>query len=129
VTAEPAAQDSSAVLTRSGAHYVKFLTKRFVYVEECMFDTAIEDAAVWASLCDLTAAIEGEQYPSSRMELRYRRIEQFLLHLLALENENIALAPGLKHLTSLEAISAAVVEDAKDAIRRAKRYDEEARRI
>ena len=92
-------EDSSVVLTRCGAHYVKLLARRFVYVEECMFDTAIEDAGVWQTLYELTDAIEGEKYPGSRMELRYRRIDAFLHYLVDLESQVLSIAPGAGHLS------------------------------
>lgn len=78
VTAEQISSDSTIVVTRSGGYYVRYLTAKFVYAEECMFDTAIEDPDIWARLADLTELIEGEKSVGARMRRRRERIEVFL---------------------------------------------------
>lgn len=43
ITSEEISEHSSITLTRSGAYYISNLIRQHVYVEECIFDTAIDD--------------------------------------------------------------------------------------
>jgi hypothetical protein len=123
VSADEIVADSTLVLTRSGAYYSRFLSRKFVYVEECMFDTAIEDPNTWRSLHDLTSVIDGVRYPSARMAVRKDRIKIFLDYLNGLESEGLALVPAAKHVASLDAVRYSVLLEATDAVYRSKRYD------
>jgi hypothetical protein len=123
--AEHIEHDSTIVLTKSGGYYAKVLSRRFVYVEECMFDTAIEERDVWTRLHDLTIAVEGERYPSARMEVRRERMRVFLDYLVALEDETLALLRGSAHLPSMRDVREAVLLEVEDALTRARRYEPE----
>lgn len=123
VTAEGLDESASVVITRAGAYYTKFLARTFVYAEECMFDTAIEDPATWQQLADLTSVIEGERYAGPRMELRRERIGRFLDYLVALEDEALTASPALAPFATMRTLRAGVIEDVDGAVRRAHRAD------
>lgn len=123
VNAEDIGAESTVVLTRTGGYYTKILSRKMVYVEECMFDTAIEDPAVWKTLSDLTTVAQDEQYPGARMEVRRDRLRVFLDYLVGLEKHALELLPGSAHLGSMDAIRTAVLKRTEDAVARAKRKD------
>ena len=120
--AEAIAEGSTVVLTRSGGYYTKFLTRNFVYVEESMFDTAIQDGEVWSRLRELTVVIEGESDPAHRMDVRKERITMFLDYLTAREREATELLPAATHLPCLDAIRTAVIARVDDARTKIRRY-------
>jgi len=118
VTAEDLDQESTIVLTRSGGYYTKILSRKFPYVEECMFDTAIDDAEVWQTLQEATAAIEREFVIPRRMEMRKERISAFLDYLYAIESQAVQSLGDDDDLASMPHIRMAVLADADDAIRK-----------
>ncbi|HYT44577.1 MAG TPA: hypothetical protein VEP90_19760 [Methylomirabilota bacterium] len=121
VTAEDLDSHSTIVVTKSGGYYAKILSKKLIYVEECMFDTAIEDFDVWQVLSDLTVAIEGEPSIATRMELRRERIKNFLDYQSRLESEILELV-GTSSLASMDQIKASVLQNADEAVAKSKRY-------
>jgi len=118
VTAEDLDQESTIVLTRSGGYYTKILSRKFPYVEECMFDTAIDDAEVWQTLQEATAAIEREFVIPRRMEMRKERISAFLDYLYAIESQAVQSLGDDDDLASMPHIRMAVLADVDDAIRK-----------
>jgi hypothetical protein len=119
--------DHIMVITRSGGYYAKLLCKRFVYVEECMHDTAIDRSDYWDQLCDLTDAVEYEHDIPRRMEVRKRRILTFLEYLEDAESRWLSRVPGLDGLRTIPAIVEAVNQETDVAVIRARRWynDEE----
>jgi len=116
VTAEEIGSAATIILARSGGYYAKILSRKHVYVEECMFDTAIEDPAVWHTLSELTTAIEGQPSVVERWRLRRDRTECFLNYLSQLENESLALLGPVSHLASMSQIKESALQDATVAI-------------
>jgi hypothetical protein len=74
-------------ISRSGAYYLSILAGRFEYVENVMFDTAIDDESAWSTLSELTARIETEHDIPRRLEHRRERVMAFCDYLLDLEAE------------------------------------------
>lgn len=122
VTAEEVSGDSTVVLTRTGGYYTRNLSARFVYTEECMFDTAIEDEATWLQLCDLTDQIENEKSVGSRLKQRRARIEVFADYLAALDDDAWKLT-GSTRASPMVSIRERVLLDADDAVASALRYE------
>ncbi|MFC3815622.1 hypothetical protein [Lysobacter sp. GCM10012299] len=118
-TAEGISAASTIVVTRSGGYYTRILSRKFVYVEECMYDTAIDAPEAWGAIRDLTASILVEKDALRRMKKRRERIELFLNALEQIENEIVTDAPQLATLRTIGEIRAAVLADADDAVRRA----------
>ena len=124
ITAEDIHHNSTIAITRRGAYLTKFLTRKFVYVEECMHDTAIEDKNVWQNLISLTADIETEakRGAPTQMPLRKKRIEVFLDYLLTLETKFLqSLGDGID-LMLIEQIKRSVVREAGIAVSKAIRF-------
>lgn len=94
ITPERELPDATIVISRTGAYYVTTLGRKFVYVEACMFDTAIEDESAWDEIVDLTHFVEHEKATVERVKARRLRIEIFLDYLVDLEAEVLALLPG-----------------------------------
>jgi hypothetical protein len=121
VTGEDLGSQSTIVLTRSGGYYVKILTRKFIYVDECMFDTAIENPEVWQTLSDLTTAIESESSIPTRMKLRRERVMRFLDYLCDLEEEVLSLIDS-NSLSSMSHIKSVVLAEADIAVTQARKY-------
>jgi hypothetical protein len=121
-SAEEMSQGASAVLTRSGGFYSRALCRKHVYVEECMFDTAIDDPVIWQTLSDLTTAIEGESSIPARWELRKERTDHFTNYLCSLETEMLALLGNPDYLGTAASIRDSVLSDADRAIASSKRW-------
>lgn len=121
VSSEEVRGSSTIVATRSGGYYTKFLTRKFVYVEECMFDTAIEEQDVWRELSEYTSAIEGYTSVATRMELRQERITTFLNYICQLEEEMLAPLGNVEKFALMPLIRSSVLEDVKDAVNKARR--------
>lgn len=123
-TAEEISSDSTVVLSRSGAYYARVLGRRFVYAEECMFDTAIEDSSTWTALFDLTTQIEHMAGDIGvRMELRRDRLRMFLDYLERLEADALGSSKGLDYLASIGDLKASVLEEVDEAVIKAKRRE------
>lgn len=112
--------DSTIVSSRSGGYYVRMLARKFVYVEECMYDTAIDSQEAWQRIRDLTAGILIERNVLKRMYDRRTRMMLFLDNLSQIEEEVIADAPVLKDMNTVVGIRNAVLDDIDGAIRRIK---------
>jgi len=122
VSAENVSAGERVVISRSGGYYLKKLCHTFVYAEECMLDTAIEDPDVWTELSRLTNLIEGPMPSADRMNLRSQRISIFMTYLVGVEDGMLEdLGANYPHLHSIEAISRDVIADSENASRRAAR--------
>ena len=117
-SAEPVSPDSTVRARRTAGYFIKILARKFVYVESCLYDTAIERGEVWEKLEEMTELIEGESNIADRMRLRKDRIVVFLDHLCRLEKEIFENAPNLKHLGNLEIIRNDVLADTDNAVTR-----------
>jgi hypothetical protein len=115
-TAEPMAATRTVHVTRAGGYFTRVMTGRFVYAEECMGDTAIEDSSVWQILVDLTSHVTHEKRPDQRMRLRLERIRVFMDYLCSVEASIIQSSGPLSHLASMQDIRARVLADAELAI-------------
>jgi DNA-binding PadR family transcriptional regulator len=114
-TSENPSIESSITLTKSGAHYVRLLCEKHVYVEECMFDTAIEDAKTWREIYDLTVAIDGQTSIVTRWILRKQRTKFFTDYLCKVEDECMALL-NTNELACMRNIQKSALEEADEAI-------------
>lgn len=121
-SAEVVAPQERVVISRSGGYYLKKLCHTFVYAEECMYDTAIEDPTAWEVLSDLTQQIEAHLPIPEKMVLRRQRIGVFLEYLTSLEQLMLNDSINAKHLQLIESISNDVVKNADDAVRKAAYY-------
>jgi hypothetical protein len=111
---------SVIVLTRTGGYYLKFLCRTFFYVEECMFDTAIDNEECWLALHDLTTRIEAASSDLlRRMELRGERIVIFLDYLIGLEDK---VARLINYVPLMPVIKESVLQDVATALRQTKRW-------
>lgn len=115
VTADNLSMTSSIVITRSGGYYVRLLSRQFVYVEECMYDTAIDDPVLWRDLVDLTSSILKEVSKLERMKLRVERLRLFLSGLSAIEVDALA-GSEIKGVSVMDAISKAALKGAEEAL-------------
>ncbi|HEX8138691.1 MAG TPA: hypothetical protein VF544_14080 [Pyrinomonadaceae bacterium] len=124
ITAEDIHPNSTIAITRRGAYLSKLLTKKFVYVEECMYDTAIEDKNVWQELAALTANIEAEVKRGApiQMPLRRTRIEFFLNYLQDLESRFLQLLGDGDILAVMAHIKSQVIREAGIAASKAIRF-------
>jgi len=119
VTAYSVSEKERVVITRSGGYYLKRLSHTFVYVEQCMLDTAIDDFAVWEKMRRLTVQIETEKSSKDRMILRRDRVTIFMKYLQETENLMLGDSPGRVHLKSIRAITVDVTKDADSAVSKA----------
>lgn len=115
VDAAPVSGGSSIVVTRCGGFYVRVLSRKFVYAEECLYDTAI-DAGRWSRVHDLTASILTERNQLTRMQIRKTRMMVFLQGMQELEEEVLEAAPELKSFELVPQIREALLDDVDDAI-------------
>jgi hypothetical protein len=121
VAAEDVGRNSAVAITRRGAYIAKILTKRFVYVEECLYDTAIENESVWTELRALTDDIEAHSGPA-QLASRKRRIEVFLNYLKDLERAFLGQLGENGDFAMLDPISRAVTREAGIAAAKAIRF-------
>lgn len=122
IAAEAVQRNSSVAITRRGAYLSKVVTKRFVYVEECMYDTAIEDGEVWQKLQNLTVEIERQRAVPAQLVSRKRRIEDFLGYLETLEGKFLKLLGNYDDLASIGMIRKSVIREAGIAVSKAIRF-------
>lgn len=124
ITAEDTNQNSTIAITRRGGYITKFLTRKFVYIEECMYDTAIEDSRVWQELTSLTVEIEtaAKRGAPTQMPLRKKRIEVFLDYLKSLETTFLQMLGDRDALACIEQIKRPVMREAGIAVAKAIRF-------
>src|SRR5450759_126437 len=115
-TAESVAPQERVVISRSGGYYLKRLCHTFVYAEQCMLDTAIEDPDVWAKLSELSQQVEAHSSIPDRMQLRRQRIAIFMDYLGSLEQLMLDGATDTSDLRLISGITEDVVKDADDAV-------------
>lgn len=108
---------SSIFVTRAGGFYLRILSRKFVYVEEAMYDTAI-DPEKWQRVHDLTATILTDKNALTRMQNRKTRMLVFLQAMDDLEQEIFEEVPHLRPLATISTIRNAVLDDVDDAIRK-----------
>ena len=122
-SAEPVSIDSSVVISRCGGYYFKRLCHTFVYSEQCMLDTAIENPKLWAELSSLTLQIEASHSSiPDRMRLRRNCMSTFMGYLLELESLMFEGTEGTNYLRSVGEISKDVLSDAHNAVQKAEFY-------
>jgi len=109
------------VITRCGGYYIEFLSKRLVYVEECMYDTSIDDTKVWGALSELTNEIEHEHDVPKRMKTRKERMEVFLEYLISVESNWAKLHPNTD-LIMVESIKEKVLAETDHAVSQSERW-------
>jgi hypothetical protein len=114
--------DSTIVISRSGGYYLEELSQRMPYVEECLFDTAIEDTNSWMRLSELSAEIEAESSVAQRMVMRRKRLDEFLNYMGALEEDIVAFLPGGAVLRVMPGIATAIRAEADEAVEKAARW-------
>lgn len=119
-TSEPVSAESTIVAARSGGYYARILSGKFVYVEECMYDTAIDSAEAWRDIHDITAQILSEGNRLTRMQKRKDRILIFLQALEEIEDEIVEEVPVMESLCTINKIRRAVLNDVEDAMRKIK---------
>lgn len=125
VSAEDVGRASTVIARKSGGYYCKVLSGRFNYVEECMFDTAIDEDSAWSSLSALSEAVARENRVDLRMELRVRRLITFLDYLRWVEEKCAESAEAsIADLEVVEPVRAAAVAEAELAVEKAKRHYE-----
>ena len=116
-------RNSIVYLTVSGGYYVVFLSKRFVYLEAILHDTAIFDSAVWSELVELSQQIEQEHNIIKRLELRVARCGLFIDYLIGIEKDSLVRLGNFKFLEHLESVKETVQDQMSVALRNArKRY-------
>jgi hypothetical protein len=120
VSADLIGNDEKVVITRSGGYYLVRLCRAFVYTEQCMHDTAIEDPGVWEQLCNLTEQIEASTSIPDRMVMRRKRIGVFMEYLLELERLMISETSEAAHVQLIGDITKNILDDADDAVSRAR---------
>lgn len=110
-------------ITRSGGYYLKDLSSSFVYAEQCMLDTAIEDQDTWSQLTRLTDVIESNRLSLvDRMKLRNERIKVFTDYLVDLENYMLKDKKETLQLAVMDKIAARINNEADRALASTLRY-------
>ena len=114
--------DGSVSITRSGGYYINKLVYRMVYVEECAYDTAIDDEDTWNKLSEITYTIENEHSVAKRMLDRKKRLNIFTKYLQNLEAEIISVVPQLQEIAICEEIKNQAMNEMAEALRRSQQY-------
>jgi hypothetical protein len=122
VAAEDINSNSTIILTRNGGFYSKILSRRHIYVEECMFDTAIDNSNVWNTLYEITMAIDEQANIVKRWKLRLERTDHFTNYLCDLEDQAIELMGNPTQFASTKQIREAVLNEANEALDKTRRY-------
>lgn len=73
----PATFEATYVPSRLGGHIIRNMITQFVFLENVLMDTFIDDDDVWKTLYDQTTAVYAERAPSRRIEKRIDRVETF----------------------------------------------------
>lgn len=113
-------RDSIISLTSAGGYYVSFLSKRFVYLEAILHDTAIFDYSVWTILSELSQQIEHEHFIPKRLELRIERINIFIDYLQGIEKDNLNRLGSLIFLEHIKSVKETVEPQMKRGLINAK---------
>ena len=69
--------ESSFIPSRLGGHVIRSLLTEFVFLENVLMDTFIEDPTVWSDLHSLTTEIYSEHSPVIRINKRIIRVKKF----------------------------------------------------
>ena len=120
VSVSPDRSQGTVAITRSGGYYVNRLCLRFVYVEECMHDTAIDEEITWNRLSEISYAVESENSVQKRMQLREERLELFTSYLVGLEQEVLSTAPFLSEVAMCHQIKEQAMKEVAVALRRSR---------
>jgi hypothetical protein len=113
--------DSTVALTRCGGYYISIMITKFVYVEECMHDTAIDDDTSWREINHITKAIEAAIYIADRMSLRINRMNLFLDYLKTIETSLLS-TDRLKTLAIMDRIIENIKKNMQDVSLKIDRY-------
>lgn len=112
-------EEESVSISRSGGYYLKFLSKTFVYAEQCLYDTAIEDIEYWKKLSDATVDIETRSHSvGDRMLLRRKRMADFVNYLEALEKSTLENSGYKDSLNCINAIGRKIMDDVNIAVKK-----------
>ncbi|UOQ72110.1 hypothetical protein [Hymenobacter cellulosilyticus] len=110
-------EQSAVAATKSGGYYIRILTDTLVYTEECMYDTAIEDAETWQQISELTNDINRKSNLYARMNLRKERVSIFMTYLKMLEDSLFKdTGIDISNLKSITEIEASVTEEINGAL-------------
>jgi hypothetical protein len=120
--AAPVTPASYVSITPTGGYVARVLAQRLPYVEECMLDTAIDDATAWAVLSELTVKIEHEPNLPRRMDMRVERLKIFTGYLQHLEDLALSGLESTETLRSIGQVGASVQSEATYAQARAYKY-------
>jgi hypothetical protein len=120
-TAEEVSLESKVTATRSGGFYAKNLSHKFPYIEACMLDTAIDNEEVWNELSEITIKIESEFKITSRMKLRYDRMDIFTKYLEGIEQEIFNTFPEFSKICVFPELRNDVMAEVDNAVRRSAR--------
>jgi len=115
ISGEAIDDESVVAITRSGAYISKFLNRKLVYVEACLFDTAIEDSEAWSDLTAMTGTIETEHDVPTRLQLREERVDYFLQYLSTIESRFLANLRDYDFLGTIQPIRQMVLREARGA--------------
>lgn len=78
----PASFEASFMPSRLGGHILRDLMTQFVFLENVLMDTFIDDDVFWRKIHKLTRRIYSERSPTTRVEKRVERVEAFYDHML-----------------------------------------------
>lgn len=112
---------SIVYLTASGGYYVVFLSKRFVYLESILHDTAVFDSSVWAELVELSQQIEQEHDIPKRLELRIERINVFIDYISNIERDSLTRLDNLGFLKHCDSVKETVDDQMSRGLKNAKK--------
>ncbi|MBS1686866.1 MAG: hypothetical protein JSS76_19165 [Bacteroidetes bacterium] len=121
-TAEIVHNNSIVLITSSGGYYASILFKRFEYIENIMYDTAIFNDNAWEDLSALSNLIETEHRVYDRVKLRSERMKRFIQYLEILESATFENMESIKYLRLVPSISKAVNLQLKNIESRAYLY-------
>lgn len=122
-TATEINSDSVVTISRCGSYYSNVLIYKFSYVEECMYDTAIDHTEIWSRLEILTSEIDqSASNKVKRMKSRKERIELFLEYLKIKEEKLLSSISNPSHLYSIENIRVNVLREVNRAVAKTQKY-------
>lgn len=123
ISAESLDTSSVVVMNKSGGYYFNVLCERFPYVEQCLYDTAIDIDNYYNEIRRMTHNIEREHNLYERMILRQERMETFLDYLTEIEKLGLRLRNGQPSHSFVERIRKEVLTEIKLALGRIKRWN------
>lgn len=112
--------DSILNITKNGGYYINDLCNKMVYLESCMYDTAIENQEVWGKISSISRDIESNSTrKADRLELRRDRLEIFTDYLKETEADLIEIDESKLLKPVIPLIAESVLREAEEILRRA----------